>query len=103
MLILQVLYLVVHATEARVEPPVHPPEGVVVERDLLCDRLDGALRVTQLFQGGWNVVVDAGAYPAQDCGSQAGRLLYPGYGDRLVQNGGFMRISKRFWVPPPMA
>src|SRR5829696_6396767 len=89
MLTLQGLDLVVHATEAGVDPPVHPPEGGVVERDLLLDRLDGALGVAQPFEGRWNVGVDAGAYPTQDGGPQAGRLLYPDYSDRLVGDGGF--------------
>src|SRR5918997_811170 len=89
MLTLQVPDLVVNTTEARVESPVHLPESGFVERDLMRDRFDGAFVVAQLIEGGRNVGVDTGAYPAQDGGSQAGRLLYPDQGDRLVRYGGF--------------
>src|SRR5215211_3813925 len=89
MLPLQVFDLVVDTTEAGVEPPVHPPEGGIVERDLIRDRFDGVLGVAQLSQGGWDVGVDAGAYPAQNGGPEAGRLLHADYGDLLIQDGGF--------------
>src|SRR5215210_2667622 len=79
----------VHAAEARVDPTVHPPEGGVVERDLLRNRLDGALGIAQLFESRGNIGVDAGADPAKDGGPKTGRLLHADYGDRLVQDGGF--------------
>src|SRR5215210_3964101 len=86
---MQVFDLVVHAAEARVESPVHLAEGGVVERDLVRGRLDGALGVAQPFEGGRYVGMDARSYPAQDGGPEAGGLLYPDYGDLLVQDGGF--------------
>ena len=60
-LTLQGLDLVVHATEAGVDPPVHPLEGGIIERNLLLDRLGETLGVVQLFEGGRNLFRTASA------------------------------------------